>query len=71
MTTRISTFKKLFTHLTMLLILGVLIGLLFNLIGALAFFTFFVKHSPVHLLLLIGTLISLFLGGWLSRIESD
>jgi hypothetical protein len=71
MTTRISTFKKLFTHLTMLLILGVLIGLLFNYIGALAFFTFFAKHSPVHLLLLIGTLISLFLGGWFSRIESD
>jgi len=68
---RMSMFKKLFKHLTMPLILGVLVGLLFNYIGALAFFTFFVKHSPVHLLLLVGTLISLFLGGWFSWIESD
>ena len=53
------------------LILGVLVGLSFNIIGGPAFFTFFVKHSLVQLLLLVVILVLLFLGGWGSRIESD
>jgi hypothetical protein len=64
-------FQKLFKHLTVPLILGVIIGFCFNYIGALAFFTYFATHSIFYLLLLVGTLALLFLGVWFSWAETD
>ena len=71
MTTRISTFKKLFHHLTIPLVFGVLVGLLLNIIGGKAFFTFFVKHSLIDALYLLGIGLSVLVGAWFSWIESN
>jgi hypothetical protein len=71
LTAKAGIFKQLFNHLTTPLVFGLLIGLLLNISGGRAFFTFLVKHSLIDGLYLFAIFGLLLVTAYFSWIESN